>query len=126
MVFSWHKDQHLYISRPSNGLIGDFGHPGDAKYILSEEFSFVRSVTQLSLIEEKLRVPDKNRLARGTVIREREMYNMVKLQDVLTDRVSLRIVKILKTTVRRLGQGEAPMVFFFGCGLLAQVARAHP
>lgn len=54
------------------------------------------------------------------------MYNMVKLQDVLTDRVSSRIVKILETTVRRLGQESEPMVFFFGCGLLAQVARAHP
>ena len=54
------------------------------------------------------------------------MYNMVKLQDVLTDCVSLRIVKNLKTTGRRLLLGEAPVVFFFGCGLLAQVARAHP
>lgn len=98
----------------------------DAKYILQSKFPVVALVTLLSLIEEKLRVPDKNCLARGTVFREREMYNMVKLQDVLTDRVSSRIVKILETTVRRLGQVSEPVVFFFGCGLLAQVARAHP
>ncbi len=71
-------------------------------------------VTRLSLIEEKWRWPDKNRFVGGTVVRGRELYNMVKLQDVLTDRVSSHIVKILETTVRRLGQEGEPVVFFFG------------
>jgi hypothetical protein len=76
---------------------------------------------------------DKNNLATGRVIEESFIDGIDKrcslegeAEDPLRGLFSLRIVKILKTTARRLGQGLKPVVFFFGCGLLAQVARAHP